>query len=63
MKITLDLNPEDMRKLIAGKISNEASKHGYPGDLSKVVLVSFEDGRPLDLAELQMSVHAEIEVP
>lgn len=63
MKITIDLNYEDVRKLIESKVSNEASKHGYPGDISKIVLVSFADGRPLNLGELQMSVHAEIEVP
>lgn len=63
MKITIDLNYEDVRKLIETKISNEASKHGYPGDVGKNVEVRANDGSNFELSKLQIAIRAELEVP
>jgi hypothetical protein len=65
MKVTIDLTPEDVRKLIAGKISNECSKHGHPAGMEPKILVSNTHGvhvENLELKDLNMSVHAEVEV-
>jgi len=66
MKITVDLTEEDVRKLIAGKISNECSKHGHPAGMTPKVLVraetGFVQGSVIPLEQLQVTIHAEVEV-
>jgi hypothetical protein len=63
VKVTIDLTPEDLRKLISGKISNECSKHGHPSGMEPKILVRLQDQEdPLLLGELVLAVHAEIEV-
>lgn len=63
MKVTIDLTPEDLRKLIYGKISNECSKHGHPAGMEPKILVRLQDQEdPLLLGELVLAVHAEVEL-
>jgi hypothetical protein len=66
MRIKLELSEEEVRDLIASKVNNECSKHGYPGDIDRKITVVLrcagDEFLKMPLEELGVTIHAEIEV-
>ena len=61
MKVTLFFSREDIQKILGGIVLKEANKHGHTSDLRSSITV-FVGDQQLPLTELNLSVHAQIEV-